>query len=127
MIAFRAGHPVMHRRRFFTGDTNQRGLPDIIWHGCQLHAPGWSDPTSSVLAFTLGGSGETNDVHVMLNMSVHNLDFDLPPVAPRRWHRAVDTALPCPHDIASPGDEIQVKPNDRYRVNARSVVVLISQ
>jgi isoamylase len=55
MIAFRARHPVVHRRRFFTGEMNERGLADIAWHGCQLNAPGWSDPTSAVLAFTMAG------------------------------------------------------------------------
>jgi isoamylase len=63
----------------------------------------------------------------MLNMSVQDLDFDIPPVATRRWRRAIDTSLPAPQDIASPGDEIDVKPDDSYRVNARSAVVLISQ
>ena len=31
------------------------------------------------------------------------LDFELPPVPDRRWHRAIDTAQPSPDDIAEPG------------------------
>ena len=59
-------------------------------------------------------------------MSIQGLNFDIPPVATRRWRRAIDTSVPSSHDIALPGDKIDVKPADGYRVNARSVVVLIS-
>ena len=55
MIAFRKRHPILQRSRFFTGETNKRGLPDISWHGCQLNGPGWNDPECRVLAFTMGG------------------------------------------------------------------------
>lgn len=127
MIAFRRRHPTVHRPRFFTGEANERGLLDISWHGCNLNSPDWSDPGSSVLAFTMGGFDGDDDLHVMLNMSGHDLDFEIPPVSDRRWRRAVDTSLPSPQDIALPGDEIEVKPDDRYRVNEHSVVVLISQ
>jgi glycogen operon protein len=79
------------------------------------------------LAFTLGGFDGADDLHVMLNMSSQDLDFEMPPVPGRHWRRAVDTSLPSPLDVALPGDEIEIKPDDSYRVNARSVVVLISQ
>jgi len=127
MIAFRGRHPIVHRPRYFTGEANERGLLDIAWHGCKLNSPGWSDPRSSVLAFTMGGFDNEADLHVMLNMSGQDLDFEVPPVLGRPWWRAVDTSLPSPQDIAQPGDEIEIKPDVSYRVNARSVVVLISQ
>ena len=50
-------------------ETNRRGLKDVEWHGCRLHAPGWLDPTSRVLAFTIGDiPGDGSDIHAMLNM-----------------------------------------------------------
>jgi glycogen operon protein len=127
MIAFRGRHPIVHRSTFFTGEVNERGLLDIAWHGCKLNLPGWFDSGSSVLAFTMGGFDGADDLHVMLNMSGQDLDFEMPPVLGRQWRRAVDTSLPSPLDVALPGDEIEVKPDDSYRVNARSVVVLLSQ
>ena len=75
----------------------------------------------------MGGFDGDDDLHVMLNMSGQDLDFDIPPVPGRNWRRVVDTSLPSPQDIALPGDEIEVKPDDHYRVNTHSVVVLISQ
>jgi glycogen operon protein len=126
MIAFRKRHPSLQRGSFFTGEVNGRGLPDITWHGCQLGAPGWNDPGSRVLAFTMGGAEEDADLHVMLNMDDQALEFDLPTVQGRAWHRAVDTSLPSKADIAEPEGEVVVT-GDVYLVNARSVVVLVSR
>jgi glycogen operon protein len=127
MIAFRRRHPMVHRSRYFTGEINERGLLDIAWHGCKLDSPGWSDPSSSVLAFTMGGDEGADDLHVMLNMSGQDLDFEIPPVQGRQWLRAIDTSSPGPTDITDPGDESEIIEDSSYRVNTRSVVVLISR
>src|SRR5205807_5163531 len=71
MIGFRKSHPILHRPRFFTGQVNARGLPDIAWHGCRLNSPGWFDPSSRILSFTMGGFTDDNgvedtDIHVIL-------------------------------------------------------------
>jgi len=131
MIAFRKSHPILHRSRFFTGQINRRGLLDIAWHGCRLYSPGWNDPSSHVLAFTMGGFAEAGspedvDLHVMLNMGWEDLDFDIPPLENRQWYRLVDTSLPSPEDFATPG-EAPVISGNMYRVNNRSVVVLLSR
>jgi isoamylase len=131
MIALRRSHPILHRSRFFTGQENRRGLPDITWHGCRLYSPGWNDPTSRVLAFTMGGFGaegsaEDVDLHVIFNMDWQDLDFDLPPVTGRQWYRLVDTALPSHSDIVKPEDAALVTGNS-YRTQQHSVVILISR
>ncbi len=126
MIALRKSHPLLQRSRFFTGQPNQRGLADISWHGCRLNSPGWYDPNSSVLGFTMGGFDGDADLHVMLNMDWQNLDFDIPSIERRKWFRAVDTALPSPEDIATAGQEVEISGNT-YHVNGRSVVVLLSK
>jgi glycogen operon protein len=135
MIAFRKSHPLLQRNQFFCGEQNQRGLADISWHGCRLNCPGWNDPSSRVLAFTLGGFSEEGssddvDIHVILNMEWEDLDFDVPPLADRKWYRVVDTAESSPHDIAEnlaePGEETVVSGNVCH-VKNRSVVVLISR
>ncbi len=113
------------RPRYFTGERNERGLPDISWHGTQLEAPGWNDPDARVLAFTLAGFGADPDIHVMINMYWEELTFDLPTIADHQWRRSVDTALPSPHDIADFGQEVAVG-GDSYRVAGRSVVVVQS-
>jgi isoamylase len=127
MVALRKSHPVLHRSRFFTGERNERDVPDLVWHGCALESPGWDDPSGRALAFTLGAlEGEHDDLHVILNMSDDALDFELPPVEGRAWWRAVDTALPPPYDIAEPGSE-QLVNGPTYLATGRSVVVLTSK
>ena len=135
LIAFRKAQPTLRRARFFTGDVNERGLADISWHGCRLDSPGWDDPSSRVLAFTLGGfpirsaarsTPTDTDIHVMMNMDFEDLDFDVPTVTGRTWHRVLDTAAPGPHDIFSPGHE-PAHDGDVCKVAAHSIVVLISK
>lgn len=126
MIEFRKSHPILRRAVYFTGQTNERGLADISWHGCELNGPGWFDGSSSVLAFTLGGFGTDPDIHVMMNMHWESATFALPHVPGRDWHRAVDTSLGHLEDICQQGYETPIN-GSSYIVNARSTVVLVSK
>jgi isoamylase len=135
LIVFRKRHHTLRRRGFFTGQQNPRGLYDIAWHGCRLYHPGWNDPSSTVLAFTMGGfpddqNPDDTDLHVILNMHWQDLDFDIPPLVGRQWYYAIDTSLAAPVDIledgVEPGEEARVI-GPVYRARGRSVVVLISR
>jgi glycogen operon protein len=126
IIDFRKRHAVVRKNRFFGGAVNDRGMPEVAWHGCRLHSPGWSDPEARVLAFTLAGFHDDADLHVMMNMYWDTLDFDVPPLAGRYWYLAVDTAEASPGDIADPGDEVQYF-GESYPVKGRSIVVLVSR
>jgi isoamylase len=126
MIDFRKRHPAVHRSRFFDGKINDRGLPDVSWHGCQLLHPGWDDPNARALAFTLAGFGEEADIHVILNMDSEGLDFEIPTVKDRQWHLAINTAEASPRDIVEPGNEQPVAGNSLH-VEQRSVIVLLSR
>jgi glycogen operon protein len=131
MIEFRKSHPVLHRPRFFTGQVNARGLSDIAWHGCRLYSPGWFDPSSHVLSFTMGGFTDPNDIHVILNMDWQDLDFDIPPVQGRSWYKVIDTSQQSPNDIAEnlldPLNGTVITGPSTYRASARSIVVFISR
>lgn len=127
LIAFRLRHPTVHRSRYFTGAINERGLADLTWHGCALNTPAWDDPNARTLACTLGGMQKDEaDIHIMMNMYWEPLDFALPPVPGYQWHRVLDTSLPVPDDIVGGGHEIKIS-DSSYRVDGRSVVVLISR
>ena len=104
---------------------NERGLKDVEWHGPVLYQPGWSDASGRALAFTLGGEGMECDLHVMMNMYWEPLEFEVPPVKGRGWFRFADTALPSPHDAAETDFETAIS-GSTYRLNDRSVVILVS-
>jgi glycogen operon protein len=126
MIEFRKRHRALHPGRFFTGTLNERGLPDVAWHGTKLNSPGWDDPVGRALGVTLAGFHGDQDIHIMLNMYWESLDFELPSVPGRIWLRAVDTSQPPPLDLADFGYELPVVGNE-YKVHGRSVVVLVNR
>jgi glycogen operon protein len=119
---FRAGRP----GRFFRGETNERGLRDVAWHGTQLNNPDWNNRNARCLAYTLGGFDGRSDVHAMLNMYWEPLDFEVPVVAQRRWYRLLDTGRPSPEDIVETARQVAVDGRS-VRIEGRSVVVLLSR
>jgi isoamylase len=126
MIAFRKRMTAVHRPRFFTGAINERGLRDLSWHGTQLDAPGWNDPSARAVAFTLGGFDDEPDLHVMVNMCWEALDFEIPVVPGRKWHLVINTSAPSPADIATPGNERPVS-DITFNVGARSIAAFLSK
>lgn len=125
MIAFRKKHVNLRRERFFTGEPDVHGQKDIDWHGTKLFSPEWLDPNARVLAFTIWGLSQDDDIHVMLNMDSVDHDFELPAPNEKRWLKVIDTAQQSPADIAEPGQETVVSGNT-YRVANHSVVVVVS-
>jgi glycogen operon protein len=125
LIALRKRHPCLMRRRFLSGrKVGASGLPDVSWHGFELHWPLWHEPEAKLVAFTLSGlSRDEAHVHVILNMSDQALYLPLPPLEGRRWYRCADTARPSPHDILPPAEQPEVG-GLSYQAEARSVVVL---
>jgi len=126
LIAFRKRHPRLFRNRFYDGEVNSRGLPDISWHGCQLDKPGWEDPEGAALSMTLGARENSEDLHIMFNMFEQELDFELPKVEGRDWYCTINTSLPTPFDILERNKEI-AHIGDIYKVPGHCVVVLISK
>jgi glycogen operon protein len=124
MIGFRKAHPALSQPYFYRGEINDRGLPDITWHGTRLNSPGFGDPEGRALACTIAGFGGSQDLHVMMNMFWKPLEFEVPGQIGRLWHCAIDTFAASPRDIADPGQETPVV--DRVRsVQGRSIVVLV--
>jgi glycogen operon protein len=124
LIALRRRHRSLTSNRFFDGrPVPGRGLPDVRWHGAKLGDPGWHDPNGRLLAFTLTGAGDEDDLHVIFNMADSAIDVMVPEVPRRRWYAALDTTRPSPHDI---GARAEQKPHaaPHYCVHPRSVVVL---
>jgi glycogen operon protein len=126
MIAFRQRYVELHRKRFFTGEINERGVPDISWHGTTLNSPGWDDPFARVLSFTLAGLWDEYDFHIILNMYWEPLDFELPVIEGRRWHMVINTDADAPNDIVDEKDAMMVETN-AVNVMGRSCMVLISK
>src|SRR3989454_3810211 len=50
MIGLRKRFATLRTPQFFDGTrVNDRGLPEVVWHGTELGAPGWNDPNGRAL------------------------------------------------------------------------------
>ena len=125
LIALRRKHSLLRRGRFFTGEKNARGLPDIAWHGTQLNQPAWSDLGARLLAVTFGGADNDADLHLMMNMGDSIAEFELPSPMGHTWQRVLDTSLPSPNDVAPAGEGVYID-GGNYIVNSHSIVLLAS-
>ncbi|MGO9062112.1 MAG: glycogen debranching protein [Candidatus Binataceae bacterium] len=115
MIAFRKAHPSIGRSAFW-GD-------DVRWYG----VTGQPDLShcSHTIAFVLRGSPvRDDDLYVMVNAFWEELEFVVQEGAAEDWLRVIDTSRNPPEDI-SEADGGESLSSIRYKVAARSVVVLV--
>ncbi len=132
LIALRRRHPALRRRNFFRGrgpDANL--LPDINWHGLKPNRPDFSY-TSRTIALTmhglLTGREPDHDFYIAFNAWDQPCMFEIArSPRGRTWHRVIDTALPSPADIVDWHEGLVVPQATKYKVEGRSMLVLISE
>jgi glycogen operon protein len=96
------------------------------WHGVKLNAPDWGHE-SHTLAATLPLLGYELMLHLIINAYWEPLVFEVPPLeGAESWRRRVDTYLDPPDDICA-GDDAPALPGSTYRVQPRSVVILLAK
>ena len=135
MIRFRLRHPGFMRPEFYTGkDGSYNAIPDISWFDENGNAPDW-DEFCPCLALRMDGSKadiladqDDNDFFIMFNGGEKILNFKVcDPLDGKKWVRTIDTSLPSPQDILTPGNEAALDDPGTYPVKERSMVVLISR
>jgi isoamylase len=107
LLALRAEHPVFRRRRFFTGKTQDDGLPDIAWLSADatvMDDEDWTHGSVRPLSVFLNGEGITepglrgeeivdDSFLLLLNPSHEDAAITLPD-APlgQKWQLVLDTS-----------------------------------
>ncbi|WP_432135397.1 MULTISPECIES: glycogen debranching protein GlgX [unclassified Streptomyces] len=137
LLALRAAHPVLRRRRFFLGETvthADQPLPDLVWllpDGREMTDADWQEPDAHCLSAFLNGDAiaepdqcgrpVVDDSFLLLfNGHWEPARFRLPPAAyGERWTVCVDTAEPD----GGP-DETEYKAGALVRLIPRSLMVL---
>lgn len=135
LIALRLSHPAFRRPEFFTGtDANYNALPDIEWFAPDGSKPAWATMQSAIAARLDGSKADIvadrddNDFFIMLNATHHPVSFKVAsPQTGWKWFRAVDTGLASPDDIASHGDEPFYDHAKPYRLESRSLALLLAR
>ena len=131
LVRLRRANPVLHRRRFLTGQVvNGHGLPDVEWLTCQgqvMTSDDWGD--ARCICVWLNGELEEIDhrghpVHgatllLAFNLSADPVQCTLPGKEyGSAWRHRLDTAHP---DVSGSSP---VAAGDTFELEARSVVVL---
>ena len=134
MIAFRLRHPGFMRPEFYTGrEGTYNAMPDIYWYNEKGISPNW-ERIGYTLALQINGrqadvarDKDSNDFFIMFNASQDVVTFSIPGTTSlKKWFRAIDTSMSSPEDILPAGKE-EPLPLNKYKVKARSMVVLISK
>jgi glycogen operon protein len=135
LTALRKEHHVFRRPEFFTGrDNNSDSFADISWFN-ELGQPVDWGRSEGLLALRLDGKvAETqhhrddNDFFIMVNATLFDQLFTVPKAAGKeRWHRCLDSALAAPGDFCEHGKEVPVDHEQKYLLQSRSMVVLLSR
>ncbi len=71
-------------------------------------------------------NGPADDIYLIANSHNEAHEFELPRLDGRQWSRFVDTWLQGDEAIKEPGFMPQLNNQHSYRVNGRSVVVLVA-
>ena len=125
LIALRMNRDLPVERLHMTLNELLRQQP-VQWHGVKLSAPDWGHE-SHTLAATVPLLGYSLLLHLIVNAYWEALEFEVPPLeAQMSWRRCVDTYLDPPDDIRSWADA-QILEGSIYRVQARSVVILLAR
>ncbi|GAA2305611.1 glycogen debranching protein GlgX [Streptomyces kunmingensis] len=135
LIALRKAHPVLRRRHFFEGGTQEgRRLPDLVWlrpDAAEMTPRDWRRPDAHAIGVFLNGDeisapalkGPTvvdDSFLVLFNCYWGPTEFTLPDAAfGIRWTKLIDTA-----EADGVCDETEYKAQTSLLVEERSLVVL---
>jgi isoamylase len=133
LVHFRLSQPTLRRRHYFQGRSIRGGeVKDLVWltpNGREMDDNGWNADFVRSIGMMLSGSAiqelsERGDpivgdtLLVLLNAHSDKVPFTLPPLeGEQRWQRVFDTFDPYARGVT-------FKPNIRYPLQGRSVVVL---
>ncbi|MBN1532543.1 MAG: glycogen debranching protein GlgX [Spirochaetes bacterium] len=133
MIRFREKHPILRRKRFFTGSAAEGfATPDVTWHGYDAGPYDWESGECSVCMLISGDYAlldedePDRDIYVIFNASLISRYYYIPdPPGGGPWRVAADTANDSPGDIFEPGEEPPLM-DGRYYVRKLSTVILFT-
>ncbi|MBA3602340.1 MAG: glycogen-debranching protein [Parachlamydiaceae bacterium] len=90
MNLYRSSHEILRKEHFL----EER---DIDWHGQIPYSPNWEEP---LLAFTLKGEDQSEQLTLAFNPSDKTVTFTLPPAPEgKNWHVVVNTSQLTPLDF----------------------------
>ena len=122
IILFRKRHKVLRTQEFYTDK-------DIRWLVPSGGNPDWSSPDQALgcLIQPPQNDAAASDptLCLLFNAEDFEVTFNLPRSPEGYWRLAVDTAASSPADIHEEGAEKRLRPQNKYRMTAKSMVILL--
>ncbi|MCP4634779.1 MAG: glycogen debranching protein GlgX [candidate division Zixibacteria bacterium] len=130
LIRFRKKHPSLRNDRFsaIPGETDYI----VKWHDTGTRKPNWSF-LSRCLAVQISEEVDVDvdsrcEIYIAFNAYWKPLKFELPVLFDNeKWFRKIDTSLESPDDIVDDGNETLLSNQESYRLESRSLIVLIGK
>ncbi|WP_029133739.1 glycogen debranching protein GlgX [Sedimenticola selenatireducens] len=120
MIALRKRHEALRRETFFTS-------ADIRWFSPDGDTPQWNRGDRRLGCVIDASDRAASLLCLLFNAGPDRAEFVLPPpLSDCPWRVAVDTARASPQDISPPGGEPLLQEPGWYRMESRSLVILVS-
>lgn len=129
LIRFRRRHRVFHPRTHEKAAANTDEDFVVNWHSTRQYHADWSTG-SRVLACSMHDQRlpGADWIYVAMNMYWDPLSFELPSLPhERKWHLAIDTFQESPEDIWETGAEPLLPDQTLFRVEGRTVIVLLAR
>ncbi|MCX3060806.1 glycogen debranching protein GlgX [Streptomyces beihaiensis] len=142
LIALRAAHPVLRRRRFFRGgeaDEAADTLADLVWlrpDGHEMRPDDWQRPDAHAVTVFLNGDAIAehdplgrpvvdDSFLILLNSYWEPTKFRLPPAAyGDRWTARVDTTETVVREGEGEGAGTEYKADEELTVESRALLLL---
>lgn len=120
LISLRKQHTLLRPRHF---EGTERGERTLSWHGIVVGKPDWSAESRSLGMHLVDAAGR-EEVFLFAHAGPREVEVELPADDRRPWRLAVDTAN-TEEPIAKPGNEPELSDRRVYRLQDRSVLVLV--
>ncbi|MCA9409075.1 MAG: glycogen debranching protein GlgX [Candidatus Omnitrophica bacterium] len=133
LIKFRRTHKVLRNRKFFLNvRDNVEHYPDITWIGINGKEVDWGNPELKTICYELQGKDSLLDLgyyflFFILNSDIKAYDIILPKHDDVTWHRIIDTHYSSGDDFLDSSQAQTTVCGEKYRVQERSVVVLLGK
>ncbi len=117
MIRFRKRHAALTEVRFYTDR-------EITWYNWDGGSPDWGPENRSFSCLIFGDE----DLYLMFHADFVDREFRVPPARSlKKWYLAIDTSKRSPYDIGPAGKELILRQQSRYKLTARSMVILVGR
>jgi len=127
LTAFRKRHSCFRRKKFEVKLV--KGMPQMSWHGKQLHKPDWSEQNKVVsLQYIMDYESAEFSIFICFNADSKEHSVELPHLPDQyKWHQKINTYRNPPEDILEDGLETAAANQKKFKIKEFSAVLFTAK